>query len=548
VLRLYVTDDSPSGGRVSSTTSAWDESTVTWATQPAIGTAVGELGEAVIGQWTVIDVTSIVVGNGTYSFHIGGVSGNSVLYSSREGATPPQLVISGAGTPPPPPAAPVASFSATPTSGTAPLAVTFTDTSTGTPTSWAWDFDNDGTTDSTAQNPTHTYSSAGTYSVRLTVGNAGGSDTLTRTGLISATTPPPPPAAPVASFSATPTSGTAPLAVIFTDTSTCTPTSWALDFDNDGTTDSTAQNPTHTYSSAGTYSVRLTVGNAGGSDTLTRTDLISATTPPPPDPGAAVLVGAGDIAKCTSTVDEATAALVEAIPGAVFTAGDNVYENGTATEFANCYDPSWGRFKSRTRPTVGNHEYGTAGASGYFGYFGAAAGEAGKGYYSYDVGSWHIVALNSECSIVSCAAGSVQEQWLRADLAAHPTACTMAIFHRPLFSSASTSGATAVRPLWQALYDANAELIVNGHAHVYERYAPQRPDGTLDLQRGIRQFTIGTGGVAHAGAGTLKPNNEVFENVSYGVMKFTLRAGGYDWQFIPIPGDTLNDAGSGTCH
>jgi PKD repeat protein len=459
VLRLFVTDASPDGGAVWPVTSSWSEATLTASTAPTYsGPALGDLPRASLGSWVEADVTQAVTGNGTYSFAIGPQSGNSVLYSSREGANPPQLVISGAGTPPPPPAAPVASFSATPTSGTAPLAVTFTDTSTGTPTSWAWDFD------------------------------------------------------------------------------------------NDGTTDSTAQNPTHTYSSAGTYSVRLTVGNAGGNDTLTRTDLISATTPPPPDPGAAVLVGAGDIAKCTSTVDEATAALVEAIPGAVFTAGDNVYENGTATEFANCYDPSWGRFRSRTRPTVGNHEYGTTGASGYFGYFGAAAGEAGKGYYSYDVGSWHIVALNSECSIVSCAAGSVQEQWLRADLAAHPTACTMAIFHRPLFSSASTSGATAVRPLWQALYDANAELIVNGHAHVYERYAPQRPDGTLDLQRGIRQFTIGTGGVAHAGAGTLKPNNEVFENVSYGVMKFTLRAGGYDWQFIPIPGDTLNDAGSGTCH
>jgi hypothetical protein len=164
-----------------------------------------------------------------------------------------------------------------------------------------------------------------------------------------------------------------------------------------------------------------------------------------------VFVGAGDIASCTSTGDEATANLLDTIPGTVYTTGDNAYESGTASEFENCYDPSWGRHKARTRPAVGNHEYySTTNASGYFGYFGAAAGDPSKGYYSYDLGSWHIISLNSNCSFVAgggCAAGSDQEKWLRADLAAHPNACTLAYWHHPLFSSGPTSGGNSnMRP------------------------------------------------------------------------------------------------------
>ena len=216
--------------------------------------------------------------------------------------------------------------------------------------------------------------------------------------------------------------------------------------------------------------------------------------------GDPVLVGAGDIANSGSG-DEATASLLDVIPGTVATFGDNAYDAGTAAQFANYYDPTWGRHKARTKPTAGNHEYNTSGASGYFNYFGAAAGEAGKGYYSYNLGSWHIVALNSNCSQVGgCNAGSVQEQWLRADLAANPATCIAAYWHHPLYSSGSTHGSsTATRALYQALYDFGAEVVMTGHEHNYERFAPQNAVGQLDLSRGIREFVVGNGGASHYG-------------------------------------------------
>ena len=192
---------------------------------------------------------------------------------------------------------------------------------------------------------------------------------------------------------------------------------------------STQRNPSHTFANAGSYDVTLTPSNAAGTGTPV-THTISVTTGGGGG-GDPVFVGAGDIADCSRTQDEATAKLLDAIPGTVFTAGDNVYENGTATEFANCYGPTWGRHKSRTKPTIGNHEYQTSGASGYFGYFGSAAGDPSKGYYSFDIGSWHGVVLNSNCGQVSCGTSSAQTNWLRADLAAHPASCTLAIWHHP---------------------------------------------------------------------------------------------------------------------
>jgi hypothetical protein len=208
----------------------------------------------------------------------------------------------------------------------------------------------------------------------------------------------------------------------------------------------------------------------------------------------------------------------------------------------DCYAPSWGRHKARTKPSVGNHEYQTPGAAGYFDYFGAAAGDRTKGYYSYGLGEWHIVVLNSNCSIVSCGAGSAQEQWLRADLAANPAACTLAYFHHPRFNSGASHGNTpAVQPLWQALYDA-------GNEHLYERFGPQTPGGVADAARGIRQFTVGTGGRGLYNWGTIKPNSEVRNNTTFGVLALTLGSGSYDWRFVPVQGATFTDAGTGACH
>ncbi len=241
--------------------------------------------------------------------------------------------------------------------------------------------------------------------------------------------------------------------------------------------------------------------------------------------------------------------MLDSIDGTIFTTGDNVYESGTDTEFTNCYEPTWGRHKSRTRPSVGNHEYATTGASGYFKYFGAAAGDPKKGYYAYDLGAWHIIVLNSNCSQVGgCAAGSPQEQWLRADLAAYPATCTLAYWHHARFSSGSHGNSTAVQPLWQALYDAGADVVVSGHDHDYERFAPQTPSGAADPVYGIRQFVAGMGGKSHYGFGTIQPNSEARNSDTYGVLKFTLHATSYDWQFVPETGKTYSDSGTTNCH
>ncbi len=272
----------------------------------------------------------------------------------------------------------------------------------------------------------------------------------------------------------------------------------------------------------------------------------SSTPTPTVDP---TVVGAGDISSCSSTGDSATAALLDGIPGTVFTVGDNAYEAGTATEFANCFAPTWGRHFARIRPAVGNHEYATAGAAGYFGYFGATAGQPGQGWYAYDTGSWRVYVLNSNCGQVGgCYAGSAQEQWLRADLAANPRSCVLAYWHHPRFSSGEHGNHTSVQPLWQALWDANADLILGGHDHDYERFAPQNPAGVTDALRGIREFVVGTGGKSHYAFTTIRPNSEVRNGSTFGVLKLTLHAGSYDWQFVPVAGGTFSDAGRSTCH
>lgn len=262
-----------------------------------------------------------------------------------------------------------------------------------------------------------------------------------------------------------------------------------------------------------------------------------------------VLVGAGDIARCAGRGDEATARLLDRIPGTVFTTGDNVYQSGTATEFRRCYGPSWGRHKGRTKPVPGNHEYETAGAAGYFGYFGAAAGSRSRGYYSYDRGRWHVIALNSMCERVGgCGWTSPMVSWLKRDLAANRTRCTLAYFHHPLFSSGEHGNQPKMRPSWAALYSANADVVVSGHDHDYERFAPQRFDGTADARRGIRQFVVGTGGGELRPFESVKRNSRVRNASTYGVLKLTLNPGGYSWRFVPVAGKSFTDSGTASCH
>jgi hypothetical protein len=273
--------------------------------------------------------------------------------------------------------------------------------------------------------------------------------------------------------------------------------------------------------------------------------------PPPPDP---ILVGAGDIAVCGSSGSEQTAKLLDAIfaakpSGAIFTAGDNSNESGTAAQFTNCFHPTWGRHKPLIHPTPGNHDYGTSGASGYYNYFGAAGGNPKQGYYSFDLGAWHVVVLNGTCSQASgCGAGSPQEVWLRADLAASPAKCTLAVWHQPRFSSGQHGSDSTYKPFWQALHDLGAELVVNGHDHDYERFAPQNPSGAADPQKGLRQFVVGTGGAGVRSFATIRPNSQVRNSGTFGVLKLTLQAASYDWQFIPVAGKTFKDSGSTDCH
>jgi hypothetical protein len=269
--------------------------------------------------------------------------------------------------------------------------------------------------------------------------------------------------------------------------------------------------------------------------------------PQPPLAGPEVFVGTGDIGWCGLAGAEQTAALLDGIPGTVFTAGDNSYMSGTSDEFQRCYDPHWGRHRGRTQPVPGNHDYdnGRSDASSYFSYFGAKAGPPGVGYYSFTLGAWHVVALNSE---TSAHPGSPQEVWLRNDLAAHPSRCTLAYFHTPVFGSGSNGSNPHMRVIWRVLYEFGADVVVNGHNHSYERFAPQDPDGIRDPTFGIREFVVGTGGAHLTGFPRTLPNSEIRDNSTWGVLKMTLWNDRYDWQFVPVPGQSFSDVGTANCH
>jgi acid phosphatase type 7 len=265
----------------------------------------------------------------------------------------------------------------------------------------------------------------------------------------------------------------------------------------------------------------------------------------------AVLVGAGDIASCDDLAGaKATAELLAHISGTIFADGDLAYPAGTDQQFHDCYDPTWGRFKSRTRPAPGNHEYLSSGASGYSRYWGAVAGDPAKDYYSYDLGTWHVISLNSECAAVGgCDWESPQGKWLREDLARHPAACTLAYFHKPLFSSGKEHGYDPqMKPLWEMLYAAGTDIVIGGHDHHYERFAPQDPDGNPDPAHGIREFIVGTGGKnSHRSLAAPAANSEVRNADTFGVLKLTLHPGRYDWEFVPQAGKSFRDVGSDVC-
>ncbi len=267
--------------------------------------------------------------------------------------------------------------------------------------------------------------------------------------------------------------------------------------------------------------------------------------PPGPPIPAVRFSGAGDIATCYRQSDSATAAILDSVGGAVFTAGDNLHDNADTASYGTCYGRSWGRVLDRTHPAIGNHDYDKDSGAQYFTYFGARAGEPGRGYYSFDLGGWHVVMLNSHAAVIGTGPGSAQERWLRADLRENRRRCTIAVWHHPRFYQGSFNRNLGARAFWAALHEARAEVVVNGHFHLYERYAPQDADAKASAS-GPRQFTVGTGGRGLDVQSQAAPNLEFRQNTDYGVLSFELGDGWYRWEFISAARAVL-DSGRAEC-
>jgi hypothetical protein len=301
----------------------------------------------------------------------------------------------------------------------------------------------------------------------------------------------------------------------------------------------------------------------GVSPTLTATPTQRATPTPTPTPEitpdasgnvptpspqeTATVIAVGDIASCEAEGDSATAAVVADLEGTLVTLGDNVYEAGSDQTYRDCYDPVYGQFKDRTRPAPGNHDVRDDGGDAYFRYFGDSAGAPGEGWYTFDLGAWHLIALNSNCDQVGCGEGSAQYQWLIDDLAANSDSeCTLAYWHHARFSSGPHGDIGAVADLWRALDEADADLVLAGHDHIYERFAPQASDGATD-PNGLVEITVGTGGAIHHETERVAPNSEIAITDAYGVLVLTLHPDGWDWSFLETDGSE-GDAGSASCH
>jgi hypothetical protein len=252
-----------------------------------------------------------------------------------------------------------------------------------------------------------------------------------------------------------------------------------------------------------------------------------------------------DIASCTSDGDEAVAALLDTLNGIVISPGDNSQDVGSLDYYNLCYEPNFGRHKARIYPVPGNHDGYLGTLNEYYAYFGAQAGPAGYGYYNFYQGSWHIIALNT---MIGLQPGYPQYEWLQATLAANPAPCTLVYMHHPMFHSGAGGRSPRVRTAFQLMYDYNVDVIVSGDKHHYERMAPMNPRGRLDVERGIRQFIVGTGGASHGMLAGRWNTTEVRNNTTFGITRFWLREGSYAWEFLPIAGETFTDAGEWNCH
>jgi len=604
-LRVFdTTNGSTNGPAVYSTGISWIETGITWNNRPArISGAVDNKGSISTNTWVEYNVTSLIVGNGTFSFVLAADSTDGVTFSSRQGSQAPQLVImlAGSSTVTPtatqtatktstPSSTPTATQTATSTSTSTPSNTpTDTATATSTPSNTPTATQTATATSTLSPTPTNTQaptttltfitntdayvnqSSAGTnYGNATTLQVDGASDPdlesfiqFTVTGISGSIQ-----SAKLRVYATTNGSTNGP-AVYSTGTSwTETGITWnnrpartSGAVDNKGSIGTNVwveYNVASLVPGNGTFSFVLAADSTDGiifssrqgsqppqlvitfiSDgTLTPTPTLTPTSTLSADD--VIFVGAGDIASCSNNNDELTAQLLDNIPGTVFTTGDNVYDTGTFTQYTNCYNPTWGRHKARTKPIPGNHEYLTSGAAGYFQYFNNI-----PSYYAFDLGSWRIYALNSEIDV---SASSPQVMWLQNDLAANPSQCVLAYWHKPRWSSGTTHGSnSAMQTLWQILSDANAELALVGHEHNYERFAEMNASGAA-VSQGLREIVVGTGGRSHYGFGTILSTSQIRNSTTYGVLKLTLHEDGYDWQFVPIAGSTFTDSGSTDCH
>jgi acid phosphatase type 7 len=584
-LRVYaIADDTRNGPAIYATGNTWTETGITWSNRPArTGSAADNKGSVSINTWVEYNVTALVTGNGTYNFVLAGDSNDNVRFSAREGSNPPQLVVTfaaGTNTPtrtPPPPATATRTSTApatrTPT-GVQPPTATLTRTSSpsGNPVTFIPGADSyvDSGSPSTNYGSQTQLRGDGSPVVRsyLRFNLQGLGSTITRATLRMYANSASSGGYEIRSLSnttwdeATITYNNAPavgnvlgstggfnagvwttvdITAYITGNGTYSlaltvPGSTAISFASREAGNNAPQ--LIVESQGGTAATPTRTATSSGNPTTTRTATRTPTNAP--SSGSVVLVGAGDIANCSRSQDEQTAQLLDAISGTVFTAGDNAYVDGTYTEYLNCYDPNWGRHKSRTKPSPGNHDYLTSGAAGYFQYFNNI-----PSYYAYDLGAWRIYSLNSEISV---SATSAQATWLQNDLAANPRQCVMAYWHKPRWASGSNHGDNSgMQTIWQILYNAGAELVVNGHEHHYERFTEMNASGAA-VSPGLREIIAGTGGASLYPFGSPKSASQVRNNTAYGVLKLTLHSSRYDWQFVPAGTATFTDSGSTNCH
>jgi acid phosphatase type 7 len=553
-LRVYdTTNASANGPAIYATGVSWTESAINWNNRPArMGNELDNQESIGRNSWVEYDVTTAVTGNGGFSFVLAADSNDAATFSSREGPQAPELVITLAD-------GPTATVDAATTTASSPSATSTSATQTPG-TSLLFLAEADARVKQTS--PGNNYGNATTLQVdgaensslesfiRFTVTGISGPvqraqlrvytlNNETANGPAVYATAPSWTEAEI-TWNNRPSRTSDAL----DNKASLSPNAW-VEYD---VTAEVTGNGTFSFVLAGDSSDGVNFSSRQGIQppelaiTLMSNEPSTATPSiASPAPGEGItFVGAGDISSCDNDNDELTAQLLDAIPGTVFTTGDNAYNSGTYNEYLNCYDPTWGRHKDRTQPTPGNHEYRSDGAAGYFQYFNNV-----PSYYAYNLGVWRIYALNSEIDV---SGGSSQVAWLQSDLAANPSQCVLAYWHQPRWSSGDNHGSDPdLQILWQTLYEADAELVLNGHEHNYERFAPMNAAGQAD-PLGLREIVVGTGGRNHYEFGTVLPTSEVRDSSTFGVLKLTLRADGYDWEFVPVAGSIFTDSGSTSCH